>query len=269
MSDVYVAMSSAATKCDFVETALDRFNNKIKTVKSVFVKPNLVSGEPYPTTTDPLVLDAVLSYLSDYDVAVGDGPALDSTWDGKAGNVIRDHPLMCVCDKHDIEFMNLNDQGYIRVKTDSNVLSMSAVPSSYDLKISLPVLKSHSVCGLTGAIKNHFGLLKISDRMAMHAKKIDIHKGIAEISLRDKFDIFIVDAVETLLHAQEVRHEGEHAYLGYMLAGEDPVSIDCAGFEFLHTVDPNLKNKDVEDIVHIKYAALFGVGSMDYTLMEV
>jgi uncharacterized protein (DUF362 family) len=269
MSDVYVAMSSAGTKCDFVKTALDRFKDKIKAVKSVFVKPNLVSREPYPTTTDPLVLDAVLSYLSDYDVAVGDGPAFDSIWDRKAGNVIRDHPLMCVCQKHGIEFMNLNDREYVQVKTDSNVLSMSAVPSSYDLKISLPVLKSHSVCGLTGAIKNHFGLLKISDRMAMHAKKIDIHKGIAEISLRDKFDIFIVDAVETLIYAQEVRHGGEHAYLGYMLAGVDPVSIDCAGFEFLNMVDPKLKNMNVENIAHIKYAALFGVGSMDYTLMEV
>jgi uncharacterized protein (DUF362 family) len=269
MSDVYVAMSSAATKCDFVSTALNLFKDKIKAVKSVFVKPNLVSSEPYPTTTDPLVLDAVLSYLSDYDVAVGDGPAFDSIWDRKGNNIIRDHPLVRVCEKHGIEFMNLNKRKYARVKTNSNILSMSAVPSSYDLKISLPVLKSHSVCGLTGAIKNHFGLLKISDRMAMHAKKIDVHKGIAEISLKDKFDIFIVDAVETLIYAQEVRHGGEHAYLGYMLAGVDPVSIDCAGFELLTMVDPQLRDMNVEDIAHIKYAALFGVGSMDYTLTEV
>jgi uncharacterized protein (DUF362 family) len=151
MSDVYVAISSASTKCDFVNTALNLFKDKIKDVKSVFVKPNLVSREPYPTTTDPLVLDAVLSYLSEHDVAVGDGPAFDSIWDKTTGNVIRDHPLVCVCEKHGIEFINLNEQKYVKVKVNSNILSMSAIPSSYDLKISLPVLKSHSVCGLTGA----------------------------------------------------------------------------------------------------------------------
>jgi uncharacterized protein (DUF362 family) len=103
----------------------------------------------------------------------------------------------------------------------------------------------------------------------MHAKKIDIHRGIAEISLKDKFDIFIVDAVETLIYAQEVRHGGKRACLGYMLAGTDPVSIDCAGFDLLNMVDPKLKDMNVENITHIKYAALFGVGSMDYTLTEV
>lgn len=269
MSHVYVEMSSASTKCDFVYTVLNIFKDKIKTFKKVFVKPNVVSSEPYPTTTDPIVLDAVLSYLSNHDVAVGDGPAFDSIWDRKAGNVARDHPLIRVCEQHGIEFMNLNKQKYIGLKTDGTVFSMSAVPNSYDLKISLPVLKRHSVCGLTGAIKNHFGLLKNSDRMAMHAKKIDIHKGIAEISLKGKFDIFIVDAVETLIYAQEVRHGGERAYLGYMLAGADPVSIDCAGFELLAMVDPTLKDINVENIAHIKYAALLGVGSMDYTLTEV
>ncbi len=269
MSHVYIAMSSASTKCDFVYTVLNIFKDKIKTAKRVFVKPNVVSSEPYPTTTDPLVLDAVLSYLSNHDVAVGDGPAFDSIWDRKAGNVARGHPLIRICKQHGIEFMNLNKQKYVRVKTDGNVLSMSAVPSSYDLKISLPVLKSHSICGLTGAIKNHFGLLKNSDRMAMHARKIDIHRGIAEISFKDKFDLFIVDAVETLIHAQEVRHGGERAYLGYMLAGTDPVSIDCAGFELLTMVDPKLRNINVENIAHIKYAALYGAGSRDYTLTEV
>ena len=46
----------------------------------ILVKPNIVSCEPYPTTTDPSVLNAVLNSLEDSDVTVADGPAPDKVY---------------------------------------------------------------------------------------------------------------------------------------------------------------------------------------------
>lgn len=51
------------------------------------VKPNVVSDEPHPATTDPQVLDVVLTFLSSHRVVVGEGPAYDYKWRGKAGAV--------------------------------------------------------------------------------------------------------------------------------------------------------------------------------------
>lgn len=45
--------------------------------KRVLVKPNLVSLEKYPTTTDPEVLDSVIEALRGCDIMVADGPSTD------------------------------------------------------------------------------------------------------------------------------------------------------------------------------------------------
>ncbi len=46
----------------------------------VLIKPNIVSCEPYPTTTDPVLLDIVLSVLNGPNVTVADGPSPDKVY---------------------------------------------------------------------------------------------------------------------------------------------------------------------------------------------
>lgn len=45
----------------FVGQILEAFATLLQKAKKVFVKPNIVSYEPYPTTNHPEVLEAVLS----------------------------------------------------------------------------------------------------------------------------------------------------------------------------------------------------------------
>ena len=78
MSRVIKEKAEGATKYDFVSRALDQFSDEIASATSIFIKPNLVSKEPYPTTTDPQLLDTVLEFLSDHALMVGDGPAFDA-----------------------------------------------------------------------------------------------------------------------------------------------------------------------------------------------
>jgi uncharacterized protein (DUF362 family) len=60
MSRVIKEKADDATKYDLVARALDIFSDKIASATSIFIKPNLVSKEPYPTTTDPQLLDTIL-----------------------------------------------------------------------------------------------------------------------------------------------------------------------------------------------------------------
>ena len=265
MSKVFKEKADGATKYDFAARALDQFSDKIASASSIFIKPNLVSKEPYPTTTDPRLLDAVLEYLSDCTLTVGDGPAFDAPlnafFDRKMRGVITHHPLKSVCDEHGVDFVNLNKGPFAKRRSDRGFrISLSTVPGSFDLKISLPVLKTHSICTLTGAVKNQFGLVKPTERVRLHASGVNLHKSIAEAAVLEPFDIFIVDAVETLVNAQELRHGGRNAHLGYVLAGTDPVAIDCAGLELLRMVDRGLAGKTIDTIAHLAFAETYGLG---------
>jgi uncharacterized protein (DUF362 family) len=127
------------------------------------------------------------------------------------------------------------------------------------------VLKVHKQCGISGALKNQFGYLNKLDRIFMHAKIKDIHKGIAEVNLANKTNLFIVDAIEILTKAQECRHGGCKSKLNMMIAGVDPVALDTFGHKSLQRVDPTIQ----KNIKHINYAQKYGVGKKDYTINRI
>jgi uncharacterized protein (DUF362 family) len=269
MSRVIKEKADGVTKYDLVVRALDQFSDKIASATSIFIKPNLVSKEPYPTTTDPQLLDAVLESLSDHVLMVGDGPAFDAPlnafFNRKTRGVTTNHPLKRVCEERGVKFTNLNKSPFEKRQSDRGFkLSLSTVPQSFDLKISLPVLKTHAICTLTGAVKNQFGLVKPIERARLHASGLNLHKSIAEAAALEPFDIFLVDVTETLVNAQELRYGGKKTHLGYVLAGTDPMAIDCAGLELLRTVDGKLASKTVDDIPHLALAESYGVGERRY-----
>jgi hypothetical protein len=70
-------------------------------------------------------------------------------------------------------------------------------------------------------------------------------------------NLYIHDAVETLLVAEKVRHGGKNAFLGYMLAGTDAVAFDSTGFDPLQRRDRSITHKKVKDVAHHK-PCIFG-----------
>ena len=95
MSRVFKEPADGAAKYHFVARALDQFSDKIASASSIFIKPNLVSKEVYPTTTDPQLLDTVLQDLPDHALTVADGPAFDAPlnafFDRKTRGVTKHH----------------------------------------------------------------------------------------------------------------------------------------------------------------------------------
>jgi uncharacterized protein (DUF362 family) len=68
------------------------------------VKPNIVSYEPYPTTTHPEVLEAVLKRLDGCEVVVGDAAAVDA---GRSSRILQKSPLNEVCERYSVKLVNL------------------------------------------------------------------------------------------------------------------------------------------------------------------
>jgi uncharacterized protein (DUF362 family) len=260
-SKVFVRETS--DRKDFVNSVLKRFQRDFKD-RTIFVKPNIVSYEPYPTTTHAAVLDTVLKFLTDKgnSVVVGDGPATDS---GNHSKIMENSPLNRVCGKYFVELVDLHEYGFRKFLTRSGYrLRVSEIPYECDYMISLPVLKAHSKTTITGATKNLFGLLQNRERMMMYARLKNMHRCIAELHSAFKANLTIMDAVETLITSSEVRHGGEKKKLGYMLAGDDPLAIDSLGLHLLQGVDPNLKGKKLLEIKHLEWMKKLNLGKIDY-----
>jgi uncharacterized protein (DUF362 family) len=261
MSVIYSA--KICDRKDFVTKTIKIFKTQIDQASNIFIKPNIVSSELYPTTTHPQILDTLLGHLTDREVIVGDGHAVD-TWYTK--DVIENSPLKEICSHHSVELVNLYDKKMKKWKSPRGyTLTISTLPLECDYVISLPVLKAHKQCGLSGALKNQFGYLSKLDRIFMHAKIKNIHKGIAEVNLACPTNLFIVDAVETLIKAQECRHGGCPAKLNTMLAGTDPVNLDAFGQKLLQKIDPSLE----ENVKHLNYAQQYGIGKKNHTIIKI
>lgn len=263
MSKVY--LQKTEEREEFVRKVfeLSEIKSQIEKVKKILIKPNIVSFESYPTTTHPDLLRACLRILTQAkkEIFVADGPAYDA---GDSEKIIREHPLQKVCNEFNLELLNLNSQNFKKVETPSLELEISTIPFEYDFIISLPVLKAHDRCKMTGALKNQYGFLSLEQKARGHG--MDIDKIIAELNQVIKPNLWIIDAIQTLIGTNEVRHGGEKRDLGYMLAGKDPVSLDIQGLKLLQKLDPRLEYKSPQDIPQIKYALDLGLGNLSYKL---
>lgn len=265
MSIVY--WSKTHNRREFVRKVMGIFEPEIYKAQTLLLKPNLVSSEPYPTTTHPEVLDAALELLPGKDVVVADAPAFNA---GSSNQIVDNSALKKVCDSYEIPFVNLYGTKTRQfVSPRGYRFHISRLPLEKDFVISLPVLKIHNQCQMTGALKNQFGYLPRRERLLMHLPFKDIHKGIAELNAVAKPHLFIVDAVRTLTSAQEARHGGTQSDLGYMLAGTDPVSLDCFGLRLLQQLDRTLDAKSPDDILHLKYSLAYRLGSEKFAAEEI
>jgi len=265
MSTIY--FSQRLNRKEFATEIMQIFNEQIKKAKKIFLKPNIVSYELYPTTTHPETLETILKHLPNHEVVVGDAPAIDA---GRSNKIIAKSALKQVCDSYGAKFINLYSEKMLQVKSSRGYkIKTSNLPLTCDFIISLPVLKTHFMVGLSGALKNQFGYLSKKDRLLMHAKIKNINKGIAEVNAAVPTNLFIIDAAETMIAAQECRHGGCTTKLGYMIAGTDPVALDHFGLQLLKEVEPQYEENKQKAMKYIEYAESIGLGSKKHKSTEI
>ncbi len=254
----------------FVRAVIEMHADDLSSVRKVLLKPNLVSPEPYPTTTNPVVLGSILEELERLKVpemVVADGPAFNAP---EIETIFNNSVISELCASFGVPLINLYETKTKRVVSPRGFkFSLFEYPMQCDYVISLPVLKAHTHTKLTGALKNQFGYLARFERLKVHSPLKSLPKVIAEVNAYAKPDLSIVDAVETLVDAQEVRHGGSKRELGYMLAGEDPVALDAFGLDLLLEVSSSLDGLHPRDIEHLELSQEYGVGSLDYDKKEL
>jgi len=255
--------SKSKNRITFVNRVLALFRTKI--TGKVLLKVNLVSNELYPTTTHPILLETVLKTLKGLDLVVGDAHAVDLK-----NFQVEESPLFKICEKYYVPLIDFYQTEMQTLKSPRDYeFTTTTYPFNCNYIISLPVLKFHMQVHMSGALKNAFGYLDKRDRILMHINKKNIHQGIAELNTFFKPNLTIMDAIETLINAQEVRHGGLKQKLGYLLASEDPVALDIFGFSLLKKIHPAWKMNEPQDIPYIQYALDFKIGNRDFQAQEI
>jgi uncharacterized protein (DUF362 family) len=139
--------------------------------------------------------------------------------------------------------------------------------------INLPVLKDHGLAGISGALKNNFGLIHNPNKY--HLNGCDPH--VAEINaqgvVRDKQVLVICDALRVQLDGGPAYHPAHAESYGGLLLATDAVALDTVAWELLENLRAKRKlpslTADKRRPVHILGAARQGLGIGERQRIEV
>ena len=111
-----IYLAETEDRVAFINKVLEKIRpDFVQAQMKVLVKPNIVSLEPYPTTTHPQVLAAVLDFLLDCGcrVVVVDGPAFDA---GNSERIISSYSESALTNHlKNFSISRLNPSGFPRV----------------------------------------------------------------------------------------------------------------------------------------------------------
>jgi len=239
-----------------VRTAMQPlWKKRLLTGKQVFVKVNLISSEFVPgQCTSPLVLDEVLRELTEngYNVTFGDADLAAARQCDVAAKVWGHKRL---AKKYGVRFQNLSKDELVKVELNGKVFRTLDVPKCVleaDHIVSLPVMKTHCLTGLTCSLKHFWGVVP----RVRHQFHLVVDDAIADITsfLKPKLAYTVVDG--TVCMEGDAPRTGKPKICNIIMAGTDPVAIDVVAAKYMGM--PIQK--------HIIAASQRGVGKLDYAL---
>jgi len=142
--------------------------------RPVIINPNIVNPSPPPVTTDVRVVDGIIKALREAgikEVVVAEGSGTGDTMDNfqKLGYAKLDADLIDLDNEETVELQVDNHRVWQRI-TIPRILIDTFI-------ISAPVLKEHSMCGVTISLKNMIGILPARDYSGYWTyKKSQVHR---------------------------------------------------------------------------------------------
>jgi uncharacterized protein (DUF362 family) len=211
----------------------------------VLLKPNLVEFRPgAPVNTDPRVVAGAATALlraGAAAVTAGEGPGhrrdvpylVEETGFAEA---LRDDR---------VPFVDLNHDEVRWVTLASNLTKLGelALPETVlgaDLLVSMPKLKAHHWAGMTGAMKNLFGVVPGAiygwPKNPLHVREIS--NSIVDLTATLRPGLSIVDAVVGMEGDGPIMGTARH--VGVVIMGTDPVAVDVVSARVMGLVPERL-----------------------------
>jgi len=204
----------------------------IKKGEKVLIKPNLLSARPPEdgVCTHLEVIRAVARLVKESGAlaAVGDNPG------GSMGSrqVYEASGLLAVAKEENIELKEVED---IKVV---NGIPIASYFFEYDKIINLPKMKTHSLMGLTGAVKNMYGAVSGLHKSELHKKfptPEEFAKVIVDVFEIIRSDLTLMDGIAAM--DQDGPASGRLRKPELLIGGADSVAVDSV-FSTLIDMEP-------------------------------
>ena len=198
--------------------------------KNVLVKINLLNGASPDVCANTHVefTRGVITYLKSRGlkpvVSDSSGPLEDT------GGCFERSGYAAMCEEEGVALLPLSKSGYIEIELPDSKQVKSALVSRFlleaDLVISLPKLKTHVQTVFTGAVKNFFGALPLSERRRLHRlnRYEDFSESIVDLYSVVGKGIALMDAVVGM--QGNGPSSGGPRELGLVLASRNAANLD-------------------------------------------
>lgn len=203
----------------------------VKANSKVLLKPNLLAAAPpeEAVTTHPVVIRvlAELCREAGAKVLIGDSPAGSCTWEQLYKSTGMQEAA-AAGGASLVEFIEANEiemPGWKR----GGPLPLAQVLSEVDLVINVAKLKTHTLTGLTAAVKNTYGCVVGKSKGRLHREHptpLDFAKIILDIHLLVKPGLSILDAVVAMEGTGP--RNGRPRQVGLLIASTEGTALDCA-----------------------------------------
>lgn len=237
--------------------------------KKILLKPNLTLdvAKKKRACTNPVVIDALIDLVRE---AGGEPFVGESSMVGcDTMSAYEKSGLKDVCEKKDVTFIDFNSCELMQIKLPDGIfIKKIVVPKdifSFDKIVSVPVLKTHLLTGVTLGLKNMKGMQCGNEKIKLHSAGMkELHIGIVDINTdfnggKIRPDLVVIDGS----YGQEGEGPigGDVVKMDVIIAGADVVATDATACRIMR-VNPY-------DIDHIRMAWERGLGKIDEKNIEI
>ena len=235
--------------------------------KSVLVKPNVVSGQPHPATTNPAVVGAVVRLLREAGAAkvyVGDMSALLTLTLGSTRRNMEKCGILQAAREAGAEVVAFEEGDWVEVPLPGARYLERALVTEWlykvDLVVNLPVIKTHRSASYSICLKNFIGCTHLRQRPylvdADHWEEL-----VAEFNLAFRPALHIVDGTVSMIEGGP--WEGPSAPTGLIIASSDAVAADVVGLGIIKAFGrwPQVAGKSPWEQKQIRHALALGLGA--------
>jgi len=247
-----------------IKEAVDRiggFDKVIERDDKVTIKPNLNTSDPYPASSDPAFIKALGELILEAGaskIEIIESSTMRVSTRGVAEKV----GLDIVAGELDADLIFLDEHEWVKVKFPRGKYLKSGSIGKPLLNIEklvlAPCLKTHFLAGYTGSMKLFVGWMKHSQRIRMHARRLQ--PKIADLASYFNPDLIVMDARTCFVTGGP--SSGTCSTPGIILASGDMVSIDVEGVRIIQCCNADNKiGMNVWEIPQIKHAVEIGIGA--------
>jgi len=246
--DIYEAVKEALRLIGDFEV-----NNQTK----ILIKPELLAPT-YPYTavnTNPKTLDAVIQILIEKSALPENITVAEQVPGGKGELAALKSGIGEVCMKHKVNMIDFSATEFEEKTVGEIKFEISKELSKNDLIINVPVLKTHQLLSIAGAVENLSRVLSLKNFEELQmTNPID-----ALASLPAALPKIITIGDGTIGQQGNAPKMGEPAFLNIILASKDPVALDKV-FQEMYQLKPAF---------YIEAAGKLGIGETDMSKIKI